>query len=351
MSMRIVSLLPSATEILCLIGASELIVGRSHECDFPPEVRSRPVLTSARVTAEDPAEIDRQVRELHSTGGAQSLYRLDSGLLAELRPDVIVTQDLCEVCSIDLGTVQAAIAAMAGMNPRPRVVSLNPMTFDGVLDDILRVGSELGGAFVARARREVVALRERMHAAGEFVNPFDDGPSVAFLEWTAPIFAGGHWTPQLIERAGGRHPLNPTVPPAEAEGGEGVGSGVGPQAASRRAGKSVRVPPQVLAATAPEYVVVAPCGLDLEKTAAAVRGIEGTEWWNSLPAVRKALGGADRARGGEFARVALVDGNQMFNRPGPRLVDAYEFLVGFLNGRPELIPAGFPWRAWPRGRE
>lgn len=316
---RIVSLLPSATEIIDLLGALPHMVGRSHECDWPPAVRSLPALTAQRTHADTPAQIDAQVRDSLSKG--LSLYTLDAQRLAALDPDVIITQDLCEVCSIDLGTVRAVAASL----PRPpRVVSLNPVSLEGVLDDVLAVGAALG--LESRASEAVVRLRERLYAAQEFVAPFEEGPTVAFLEWTDPLFIGGHWTPQLIERAGGRHPLNPTVP------AESAGAAMGPQQSFRRAGKSIRVPVEILAASRPEAVIVCPCGLDLDATRRAYADLRAQPWWADLPAVRS-------------GRVALVDGNQMFNRPGPRLVDALEWLVGWLQRRPELIPAGFPWQA------
>jgi ABC-type Fe3+-hydroxamate transport system substrate-binding protein len=152
---------------------------------------------------------------------------------------------------------------------------------------------------------------------------------VVFLEWTDPPFVGGHWTPQLIERAGGSHPLNPTQPLP------GAGSGEGQQAAFRVAGKSIRVPPEAIAAVRPEVIIVCPCGLDLATTRAETAKIADQPWFAETPAARS-------------GRVALVDGNQMFNRPGPRLVDAYEFLVGYLNGLPDLISPDFPWEPWRR---
>ncbi|TVQ61537.1 MAG: cobalamin-binding protein [Phycisphaerales bacterium] len=318
--MRVVSLLPSATETLCVAGGSELLVGRSHECDAPADILDRPVLTSQNTDFDalgGSSGVDRAVSASLREG--RSLYTLDSDLLRSLKPDLILTQDLCEVCSIDLNTVRAVAA---GMSPAPEVLSLNPATFEDVLDDVLRVGRAIGRE--AEAGRAMMALRDRFFAAAELVTPYVEGPRVVFLEWTDPPFIGGHWTPQLIERAGATHPLNPTAPMP------GAGAGAGGQMAHRVAGKSIRVPPEAIVGVAPEVVIVCPCGLTLDQTRAETRKLAESAWWADLPAVRA-------------GRVAIVDGNQMFNRPGPRLVDAYEWLVGWLNDRPERIPEGFPW--------
>jgi iron complex transport system substrate-binding protein len=320
--MRVVSLLPSATEILCFIGGGGHLVGRSHECDFPVSVVSGvPVLTGQRMPESmDPAAIDEAVRG--QLAGGQSLYTLDTERIRSLRPDVILTQDLCQVCSIDLETVRRVAVEMS---PRPRIVSLNPSGVEDVLDDVLRVGEAVG--LRDRAGECIVALRERLWRAADFVNPYVDGPSVLFLEWTDPCFVGGHWTPQLIERAGGRHPLNPTVARADA------GDAAGPQAWARQAGKSVRVADEALVASRPEAIIVCPCGVALERAREMTGELAARAWWKELPAVRA-------------GRVAVVDGNEMFNRPGPRLVDAYEWLVGWINDRPEMMPRGFPWDPW-----
>lgn len=315
---RVVSLLPSATESLCAVGGEHLLVGRSHECDFPASIRHLPVLTAQRIPhSTAPAQIDAIVSA--ALAQSQSLYTVDEDLLRELRPDVILTQDLCNVCSIDLAAVQRLAMSLPNS---PRIVSLNPTTVEGTFDDLLSVASATG--LQDRAMSAIVALRERLYRTSDFVNPFDDGPVLAFLEWTDPLFCGGHWTPQLIERAGARHPLNPTVPKPTA------GAAAGPQMAERVAGKSIRIPEDALIAIRPEFLVICPCGLDLDRTRECARALAAKQWWNDLPAVRN-------------GRVALVDGNQMFNRPGPRLVDAYEWLVGWLQDRSELIPPGFPW--------
>ena len=342
--MRVVSLLPSASETLAFVGGSDLLVGRSHECDFPLTLSGAPTLTSQIVDFHQSggsSGVDQAVRRALSacasqteSGGAHGasendgwvtqggLYRLNARLLRDLRPDVILTQDLCEVCSIDLRTVERIASEMS---PRPRIVSLNPTTFEHVLDDCYRVGDAVGLADQAEER--VATLRDRYFHAANYVNPFTEGPRVVFLEWTDPPFIGGHWTPQLIERAGASHPLNPTAPMP------GAGSGEGQQAAFRVAGKSIRVPPEAIAAVRPEVIVVSPCGLDLATTRAEFATIADQPWIADSPAARS-------------GRIALVDGNQMFNRPGPRLVDAYEFLVGYLNDLPDLIPRDFPWEPW-----
>jgi ABC-type Fe3+-hydroxamate transport system substrate-binding protein len=313
-----VSLLPSATEILCAIGAEPFLVGRSHECDFPASVARLPVLTAPRTSFQSAVQVDADVRQRLAAG--EPLYTLDAALLESLRPDLIVTQDLCAVCSIDLESVRAVADRLA---PRPRVVSLNPLTLEAVLDDHLTLGAAAG--LERQAEAAVVRLRDRLYRAQELVTPFLDGPNVAFLEWTDPLFVAGHWTPQLIERAGGRHPLNPTLPVPAAGAAEGpIGQTL------RAAGKSIAVPPEVLAASRPDVLIICPCGLALAQASREAALLAANGWWPGLPAVRA-------------GRVGVVDGNQMFNRPGPRLVDAFEFLVGYLNDRPESMPTGFPW--------
>jgi ABC-type Fe3+-hydroxamate transport system substrate-binding protein len=223
------------------------------------------------------------------------------------------------VCSIDLDSVRTAAESMPS---RPRILSLDPHSIEDVLDDVIRVGQAIDHE--AAARDAVVHLRERFHAAADHVNPFTEPVRVLFMEWTDPVFVGGHWTPQLIERAGGSHPLNPTAPLP------GAGDGAGAQGAFRIAGASRRVTEEEIVESDPEVVIIAPCGLSLDVVRREARNLMDQSWFRSLGAVRA-------------GRVALVDGNQMFNRPGPRLVDAFEFLVGYLTGVPELIPSDFPW--------
>lgn len=336
---RVVSLLPSATEIVGLLGAQDRLVGRSHECDWPTGLESVPVLTGQKTVydaslPDASRQVDQQVREALASGDAASLYHLDTAGLRSLQPDLILTQDLCEVCSIDLNTVRGVARQIAlETGSEPAIVSLNPDTLEAVFDDILRVGAALGLA--DRAERSVVELRDRYYRASDFVTSFGPVQTVLFLEWTDPVFCAGHWTPQLIERAGGSHPLNPTEPVP------GSGQGIGPQQAYRKAGKSVRIPVEAIQAVEAsceggsggwDRVIVCPCGLRLDEATRETDNLLSQDWFSSIRAVQR----------GDFA---IVDGNQMFNRPGPRLVDAFEWLVGWLNDRPELIPDGFPWRS------
>jgi iron complex transport system substrate-binding protein len=340
---RIVSLLPSATEILALVGGRGMLVGRSRGCDWPDGLEDVPVVASygAGISGSaasagsaasgsggsgEPGEIGGRERQRPGAGG--SVCRLDADLLASLRPDVILTRGAElggeQSCSIDLNAVRAAVR---GLSPAPRIVGLNPRTVEDVLDDVLTVGGAAG--LHARAAEEVVRLRERLFRAQEFVNPYEDGPVVGFLEWTRPLMVAGDWNVQLIERAGGRHPWNPTVAK------ETAGAAAGPQQGERVAGRSIAAPPEVFAAMGPELVVIAPRGVGLEGAMVMARELAKEAWWGELPAARK-------------GRVAVVDGN-LFSRPGARLVGAFEWLVGLVNGREGLMAEGFPWR-WMEGR-
>jgi len=304
-TMRVVSLLPSATETLAVIGGEHLLVGRSHECDYPPSITDRPVLTAQKTHAATSAEIDQQVREALQSNdsddtGDRSLYELDADLLRELKPDVILTQDLCDVCSIDLNTVQRIAATL---DSHPTIVNLNPKTIEDVFEDVLKVGSSVDLTDAAEAT--VVQLREQYWTAIDYVNPYVEGPEVVLLEWMDPLFIAGHWTPQLIRAAGGRFSLN--------EPGE----------------KSKQIQPEDLLEVSPQRVIICPCGYDIEQTTRELDTLRNTKWWNLLPAVQN-------------NDVVIVDGKQMFNRPGPRLVEAFRWLTGWLNDRPELIPPEFP---------
>ncbi|USN98064.1 MAG: ABC transporter substrate-binding protein [Phycisphaeraceae bacterium] len=302
--MRVVSLAPSATDIVARIGGIGRLVGRSHACDGPPQVLDRPVLT-APCTSYDPP----------GPG-----WTLDARRLAELRPDVVLTGGPEGPGSIDPGSLRDAVAGMQG-GRRAEIVALSPDTIEGVLDDHLTVGRAIG--LEEEASGAVFELRGRWLAAESYVNPYTEGPVVGFLECTDPLAIAGLWTVQMIERAGGRHPLNETVARPCA------GAAAGMQAGQRVAGPSIGVPAEVFAASRPERLIIAPRGLSLDQAVAQAERLRASAWWNALPAAQS-------------GRVAVVDG-RVFSRPGPGLVDAFAWLVGWINERPELVPVGFPW--------
>ncbi len=323
--LRVVSLLPSATELIVAVleaaaaaappaapPAAEL-VGRSHECDFPPAAQHLPMLTASKISFTTSADVDAQVKAQLAAGAG--LYSVDAAALAALRPDVVVTQSLCKVCSVDFCLVDSIAD---GLTPRPTVVDTNPMSLEDVFEDLKRVGAALGLAEAGAAAAAASAARaQAAAAAAERARGGGPRPCVLFCEWVDPIFCGGHWSPQLIRMAGGAHPLNEAAP----------GGGAPP---------SFEVPPDRAAASDPDVVIIAPCGLDLAKTRSELAPLVDAGWFRKLRAVHE-------------RRVWLVDGNQMFNRPGPRLVDALEWLVAVLHNASELAPAGFPAERWAPG--
>jgi iron complex transport system substrate-binding protein len=282
---RIVSLLPSATEMVCAVGAAELLVGISHECDHPDDVRGRPVLTSARIDANGSSRaIDAAVRAV--VHDALSIYRVDEALLAQLAPDVIVTQDLCEVCAVSLDDVRAAVARLAHRD-QVRIVSLRPTRFADVLDDLERVAAALDRTDEGRSVRASLEARIADVAARARAAASTGGrPRVVSIEWLDPIMLGGTWMPELIELAGGL----------------AVGATAGAPAPT--------VTSAQLADLRPDVVVVKPCGFGVERTLAERALIEETIV-ASVPG----------------ARVYVTDGNAFFNRPGPRLVESLEIMA------------------------
>jgi len=283
---RIVSLLPSATEIVCALGAADQLVGISHECDFPPAIRDRPVLTRSRI---DPGAtsraIDRAVRAV--IAGALSIYDVDTEQLARLAPDVIVTQDLCEVCAVSLDDVRAAVARLAHRDAID-IVALRPTRLAHVLDDIARVAAALH--LVDRGAAVRAALDRRIADIARRAAPLAARPRVVSLEWIDPLMLGGTWMPELIALAGG----------------EPIGATAGAPAPT--------VTPAELAALAPDVIVVKPCGFSVPRALDERAVLE-----HQLAAC------AGRPR------VYLTDGNAFFNRPGPRLVESLEIMAACLH--------------------
>ncbi len=287
--MRIVSLLPSATEILFAIGAGDEVVGVTHECDYPDEALRLPRLTaSAGPDYATPAEIDRHVRESLHQGS--SLYSLDRALLESLRPDLIVTQELCPVCAVSYEVVDAAAKQLRS---DARIVSLEPSSLRDVFDTILLLGRMTDRE--AKAREVVASLEVRVVALRTARNVDVPRPRTLVLEWTDPPMSAGHWIPELIELAGGEPVL------------------ANPGADSRR------LEWDAIAAADPDAVIVAPCGFDLAKTRAAIAELDLTPQWRSLRANRS-------------GRVLALDGNAYLSRPGPRLVEAAEILRKWWGG-------------------
>ncbi|HLN43208.1 MAG TPA: cobalamin-binding protein [Acidimicrobiales bacterium] len=280
--MRILSLLPSATEIVFALGLEGDLVGVTHECDWPPAARTkRAVSFSALPPAAEPAEVDRLVSA--SIDGGEPIYRLDTDAVRELRPDLVLTQDLCAVCAVPSGHVNEALELLGC---RAEVLSMDPSSLGEVLDCLLRVGAVTGTEATAAAL--VDGLRQRLRAVTGAVAG-RQRPGTFALEWSDPPFNGGHWVPEMIEAAGGSALL------------------------AGRGTPSVRVSWAEIEAASPEVVVFMPCGYGLE--AAATEGA-------SLLA-RPELRGAKAA----FA----VDASSYFSRPGPRLVDGVEILASALH--------------------
>ena len=290
--MRIVSLLPSTTEILFAIGAGDDVVGVTFECDFPPEARSRRIVSTTALTAGGtPAEIDAEVKARLAAG--EDLYRLDEGALADLDPDVVVTQDLCAVCAVDVANVDAALDHLGC---RAAVVTIDPMTLDAVLDSIVELGAVTDRRDAAAAL--VAGLRARLAAVASEVAG-RPRPRLAVLEWTDPPFSSGHWVPDMVEAAGARSVLG------------------------RRGERSAQVDWPAVHDAEPDVVVVSPCGFRLGGAAELAADL----------CQRGAL-----PRGAE---VWAVDADAAFVRPGPRVVDAVEALAaiahpGVLPARPDL---------------
>jgi iron complex transport system substrate-binding protein len=297
MSVRIVSLLPSATEIACALGLGEQLVGRSHECDFPQTVAGLPVVTAPKIDVQGAsAEIDRDLRRIVADG--LGVYRIDTERLRALDPDLIVTQDQCDVCAVSYGDVLRAVHDLTG---RPiEIVSLRPARLSDVWQDILRVAQagacpEHGVALVERLRDRLAALESRTRHL--------ERPRLACIEWLDPLMAAGNWLPDLAQVAGGAYEL--VMPGAH----------------------SAWLDWQQLVAARPDVLCLMPCGFTLEQSRRELARLAAREEWQSLPAVRS-------------GRVFVVDGSAYFNRPGPRLVESAEILAALLHPAEcgELLP-------------
>ena len=282
---RIVSLLPSATEIVCALGLEDSLVGVTHECDFPPGVVGKPVVTSSSIShaSMSSSEIDHAVRS--QLDGHGSIYGLDESLLAELKPDLVITQELCEVCAVSYKTV---LEAARLLEADARVVSLEPNTIQDIFATIRTVGGLTGRE--AEADALVSELTVRLDSLAVLLTQVEARPRTLVLEWLEPPFAPGHWVPEQVAFAGGDASF----------GAPG--------------GKSRVTTAEEIEAYAPEVVVLAPCGYYKEDTLRALARARLPRGWHELPAVRQ-------------GRVWAVDATSYFSRPGPRVVDGAEILL------------------------
>lgn len=297
--MKIVSLLPSATELVCGLGLQDQLVGVSHECNFPPSVLGLPILTSSRIPSGlDSGEIDRLVTE--QLKNDEALYDLVMGQLLDIEPDLIVTQALCDVCAVSGNDVAKAIGSMPG---NPQVVNLEPICLDDVLETVTLLAEaadckEQGETYKAELQGRIDAVGMRSATING-----SDKPRVALLDWLDPLFDGGHWSPEIIDLAGG-------IPCF----------GEKRQASQRRNWDH-------LIDSAPDIIFIALCGFDIERSAQDV----------DIFLKSKRFAELQRRVGTE---VYLVDGNAYFSRPGPRLVDALEIMANTLHPDLHPLPVG-----------
>lgn len=292
--MRICSLLPSATEIVFALEQSHLLVGRSHECDYPPEALRIPPVTCANIPADlSSAEIDAAVSGTLVSAG--SLYELDLPLLEKLQPDLILTQRLCDVCAVSADRVQEAVA---GLQSRPRVLNLEPHSLDDILENIRTVGEAIGCA--EQADRVIHSLRRRVEAVAEKAARIPARPRVVCMEWVDPPYCGGHWMKELVDLAGGRDDIANLHRP------------------------SYRIDWRRVLDFAPEVIVLTCCGFGLERNRREAQLLAGFDGAASLPAFQS-------------GRVFATDGSSYFSRPGPRIVESLEILAHCIH--PEVFAA------------
>lgn len=304
---RVVSLLPSATEIAVALGLGEQLVGRSHECDFPAWVERLPACTSTKLEKGlTSREIEDRVQEIVRQG--LSVYEVDAVLLRRLRPEVILTQSQCAVCAVTPGDLTEALAVWVGREPA--LLSLAPETLGDVWGDLVRVGEATGR--VAEARSAVDELQRRLERLRRGVGGVAHRPSVAAIEWIDPLMAAGNWVPELVEIAGG-------VPLFAAVGQH-----------------SPWLEWDALLGADPDVLVVMPCGYTIEQSLAELGGLAAHAGWRSLRAVQQ-------------GRVYVVDGQQFFNRPGPRLVESAEILGEILGSPRSGVERGEGWIRAPFG--
>ena len=299
---RIVSLLPAATEIICALGLEHQLVGRSHECDYPPGISNLPICSSAKfLPGSDSAQIDRQVKEILSE--SLSIYTLDRDLIKSLAPDVIITQAQCEVCAVSLKDVELALSDL--LDKECQIISLQPNELDDVYGDIRMIAGQLG---VENAAEELLELSaERINIIRHKLKFITEKPTLACIEWLSPLMMAGNWTPEIIEIAGGLPILT-------------------------EAGKhSSYINFQDILQAEPDIILIMPCGFSIQRTLQEISLMLDTPGWADLKAVKS-------------QRVYIADGNQYFNRSGPRITDSIEIMAEIIN--PKQFIFGYEGNGW-----
>jgi iron complex transport system substrate-binding protein len=299
---RVISLLPGATEIVCALGQMDRLVGRSHECDFPPEIRKLPACTRSRIDSGQPsaalnADVERQLKD------KLPLYEVDREKIRVLKPDLILTQAQCAVCAVSEADV---IAALEPLGPaKARLLSLSPRRLTDLWQNILEVAEAL--EVLPTGRKVVKELKNRLTDVIFKTAALKKRPSVACIEWLDPLMAAGNWVPEMVDLAGGRNLIGTA--------GE----------------HSSWVTWESLVAADPDLIILMPCGFDLARTAAEAPVLTRRREWNHLRAVRRGM-------------VYAVDGSQYFNRPGPRLVESLEILAEIVHPKLFVSRHGSAWR-------
>jgi iron complex transport system substrate-binding protein len=302
--MRIVSLLPSCTEIACALGCAERLVGRSHECDFPPEIQALPVCTAARLDASaSSSQINGQIKSLLER--ALSVYEIDTARLRALRPDVILTQAQCEVCAVSLADLEKALPQT--LAHRAKIISVSPHRLADVWTDIQTIAEALHVPEEGRA--VLFQLKNRVVDVIQKTCMIKKRPSVACVEWLDPLMAAGNWVPEMVELAGGRDLLG------------------------QPGRHSAWLEWKNLEQADPDVILLMPCGFGLERTRREAAALESRPEWRKLHAVKS-------------KHVFVTDGNYYFNRPGPRVVESIEILAEIL--QPKLFSFGHENRGWAR---
>jgi iron complex transport system substrate-binding protein len=299
---KIISLLPAATEIVCALGLGDQLVGRSHECDYPATVRNLPVCSEARfIPGSDSQAIDKQVKEILSD--ALSIYVVDKELIRQLRPDVIITQNQCEVCAVSEKDVEDALKDL--LDKDVKIISLSPNILSDIVDDIRRIAERLGVSEKADILLE--EMNDRIDLIRHKLKFIVQKPRVACIEWISPLMVAGNWTPELVQIAGGQSIL--------AEAGK----------------HSPFIDFENIKSENPEILIIMPCGFSVQRTLQEINLLLNLPGWADLNAVKN-------------NKVFIADGNQYFNRSGPRIVDSIEILAEIIN--PKMFSFGYEGEGW-----